>query len=354
MPKRRDIIIQGGTNGSQRSIAPTAGVRLHTRGPCRADLHAFVRDGRRSGSDTDGAKARQQRCGQSGRSRRGSDRHRPETRGIGAEGAGRDHRLHRSAQVGRRPQRQRPAWPIRPTCASTSTPSAAEQPTSPSAASVPHVWTTTRSIRRSASQVDGIYLGTLVGQLIDNFDLQRIEVLRGPQGTLFGRNTIGGALNVIRTEPTGEWGAKVSYTTGSWNDQEFRGVFNAPLIKDVLALKLYLFTANRDGYLHNTYLNINQPQRDYKNFGGSSEVHAQRQVQGGVHLRQIRRSQPGRRLPDQLQHGGRRPWPRRKTPSDINAPGPTAIRTPTPAPPALRCSAPAERNWPPSCRVSSV
>ena len=118
-------------------------------------------------------------------------------------------------------------------------------------------------------QIDGIYLGTLVGQLIDNFDLQRIEVLRGPQGTLFGRNTIGGALNVIRTEPTGQWGAKVSYTTGSWNDQEFRGVFNAPIIQDKLALKLYLFTANRDGYLHNSYLNINQPQRDYKNYGGS-------------------------------------------------------------------------------------
>ena len=111
--------------------------------------------------------------------------------------------------------------------------------------------------------VDGIYLGTLTGQLIDNFDLQRIEVLRGPQGTLFGRNTIGG------TEPTGEWGAKLQYTTGSWNDQEFRGVFNAPLIKDVLALKAYFFSANRDGYLHNTFLNINQPQRDYKNFGGA-------------------------------------------------------------------------------------
>ena len=120
--------------------------------------------------------------------------------------------------------------------------------------------------------IDGVYLGTLVGQLIDNFDLTRIEVLRGPQGTLFGRNTVGGALNVIRTEPTGDWGAKVSYTTGSWDDQEFRGVFNAPVIKDILALKLYLFSANRDGYIHNTFLNINEPQRDYKNFGGSLKL----------------------------------------------------------------------------------
>ncbi len=115
--------------------------------------------------------------------------------------------------------------------------------------------------------IDGVYLGTLPGQLIENFDLSRIEVLRGPQGTLFGRNTVGGALNVIRTEPTGDWGAKVSYTTGSWNDQEFRGVLNAPIIKDVLAAKLFFISENRDGYVHNTFLNINQPQKDYKNYG---------------------------------------------------------------------------------------
>ncbi len=115
--------------------------------------------------------------------------------------------------------------------------------------------------------IDGVYLGTLPGQLIENFDLQRVEVLRGPQGTLFGRNTVGGALNVIRTEPTGEWGANVSYQTGSWNDQEFKGVFNAPIIKDVLALKLFINSENRDGYLYNSYLHINQPQKNYKNYG---------------------------------------------------------------------------------------
>jgi len=115
--------------------------------------------------------------------------------------------------------------------------------------------------------IDGVYLGTLPGQLLENFDLQRVEILRGPQGTLFGRNTIGGAVNVVRTEPTGEWGANVSYQTGSWNDQEFKGVFNAPIIKDVLALKLFINSENRDGYLYNTYLHINQPQKNYKNYG---------------------------------------------------------------------------------------
>ena len=115
--------------------------------------------------------------------------------------------------------------------------------------------------------IDGIYLGSLPGQTVENFDVERVEILRGPQGTLFGRNTVGGALNVIRTEPTGEWGAKVQYTTGKWNDQEFRGVLNAPLIAGKLSAKVFFFSANRDGYLHNTFLNINQPQKDYNNYG---------------------------------------------------------------------------------------
>ena len=72
---------------------------------------------------------------------------------------------------------------------------------------------------------------------------------------------------MVRTEPTGDWGANVSYQTGSWNDQEFKGVFNAPIIKDVLALKLFINSENRDGYLYNTYLHINQPQKNYKNYG---------------------------------------------------------------------------------------
>ena len=50
--------------------------------------------------------------------------------------------------------------------------------------------------------VDGVFIGTNTGQLFDSFDLQRIEVLRGPQGTLFGRNTIGGVINITRTKPT--------------------------------------------------------------------------------------------------------------------------------------------------------
>lgn len=118
-----------------------------------------------------------------------------------------------------------------------------------------------------AVALDGIFLGTLAGTVLENFDLERIEVLRGPQGTLFGKNTVGGVVNVIRTRPTGEWGAKVKYTTGSWDQQEFRGVLNAPLIEGKLAVKAFFTNLQRDGYIKNDFLNINQPQQDYQNYG---------------------------------------------------------------------------------------
>jgi len=56
--------------------------------------------------------------------------------------------------------------------------------------------------------VDGIFMGANAGSLLRSIDLASIEVLRGPQGTLFGRNTIGGLINVTHTQPTGEWGGK--------------------------------------------------------------------------------------------------------------------------------------------------
>ena len=118
-----------------------------------------------------------------------------------------------------------------------------------------------------AVMIDGIFLGTLSGQIIENFDLERIEILRGPQGTLFGKNTVGGVINVVRSRPTGEMGARVKATVGKWGQRELRGVLNTPLIEDQLAAKLFYTTVQADGYLHNTNLQDDFPERDYSNYG---------------------------------------------------------------------------------------
>ena len=120
-----------------------------------------------------------------------------------------------------------------------------------------------------AVMIDGIYLGSLAGQVLENFDIERVEVLRGPQGTLYGRNTVGGVVNAIRTRPTGEWGGKLQYTFGKWDQHEVRGVFNVPIVEDKVAFKGFFTSLQRDGYMKNTFLDSTQPQKDYKNFGGT-------------------------------------------------------------------------------------
>ena len=60
-----------------------------------------------------------------------------------------------------------------------------------------------------AVSIDGVFLASTAGANVDLFDIQSVEVLRGPQGTLFGRNTIGGVINIYRTKPTKEFGLKL-------------------------------------------------------------------------------------------------------------------------------------------------
>jgi outer membrane receptor protein involved in Fe transport len=118
-----------------------------------------------------------------------------------------------------------------------------------------------------AVAIDGIFLGTNSGQIVENFDLERVEILRGPQGTLFGKNTTGGVLNVIRSRPTGEWGARVQLDYGEWNQQEARVVVNAPVIKDVLAAKVFYTSLQGDGYLDGKGNTNDMPEQDYQNGG---------------------------------------------------------------------------------------
>ncbi len=99
-----------------------------------------------------------------------------------------------------------------------------------------------------AVAVDGIFLASNTGAMTDSFDVAQIEVLRGPQGTLFGRNTIGGVINIKRTKPTMDWGAKVQAEYGSYNVRSLKGIVNAPIVSDVLGLKLGGYVERGDSF----------------------------------------------------------------------------------------------------------
>ena len=100
--------------------------------------------------------------------------------------------------------------------------------------------------------IDGVYLARAQGQLIGLGDIERIEVLRGPQGTLYGRNTIGGAVNVITRKPdTEEFGAVGSARVGNYNLFESRASVNIPLVPERAAALVSFQSATREGYTKN-------------------------------------------------------------------------------------------------------
>jgi iron complex outermembrane receptor protein len=115
--------------------------------------------------------------------------------------------------------------------------------------------------------MDGMYLGTSSGALLNNFDTQRIEVLRGPQGTLHGKNTTGGVVNVVRGDVTMEWGGTASVTLGDDGREDFKGVLNVPLIEDQLGVKLFANQIKSDGWVKNTTINEDVFGDDKKTYG---------------------------------------------------------------------------------------
>ncbi len=100
--------------------------------------------------------------------------------------------------------------------------------------------------------IDGIFQGTNTGQLIDTFDIEQIEVNRGPQGVLYGKNTTGGTIVVKRVAPQfNEFGFDVAAQAGSKNERVVKARLNLPLIDDTLALKIGGIHKERDGFYRN-------------------------------------------------------------------------------------------------------
>ncbi len=101
--------------------------------------------------------------------------------------------------------------------------------------------------------VDGVYIARSVGGILDLVDIERLEVLRGPQGTLYGRNTIGGAINITtkKPQPGGEFGGELEAAVGTDDRLNLEGSVHLPL-SDTFAARASIASFEQDGYVERT------------------------------------------------------------------------------------------------------
>lgn len=117
--------------------------------------------------------------------------------------------------------------------------------------------------------VDGIYRSRSGVALTELYDLKRVEVLRGPQGTLFGKNTSVGALNVITNEPEFQFGANAQIEGGNYNLTSGRAAITGP-VGNKVAVRLAGFLTRRDGWQHNVTNGTDASDRN--RFGGRGQI----------------------------------------------------------------------------------
>ncbi len=101
--------------------------------------------------------------------------------------------------------------------------------------------------------VDDIYISRAGALFFDLFDLEQIEVLRGPQGTLYGRNTIGGAIRITTKKPTNEFHIEERIKVGNFNLFDIAGTISGPITKDIALGRLSYHLRDRDGFNKNIF-----------------------------------------------------------------------------------------------------
>ncbi len=101
--------------------------------------------------------------------------------------------------------------------------------------------------------LDDVYMARPQGALLDVFDVERIEVLRGPQGTLYGKNTIGGAIKYVSRELTDELHGGISFTPGSFDNRYFRASVGGALVPGKLRAKVAVASLSHEGYGTNLF-----------------------------------------------------------------------------------------------------
>ncbi|WP_241242168.1 TonB-dependent receptor [Thalassotalea sp. G2M2-11] len=117
--------------------------------------------------------------------------------------------------------------------------------------------------------LDDVYLGRVQGSFLDVIDPEQIEVLRGPQGTLYGRNTIGGAVRFTSAKPTHDNSGYINLNAGNYNALGIKASVNGSLIDDVLAGRFAIAKSNRDGFSKNLHDNSDDFDKDTLTWRGS-------------------------------------------------------------------------------------
>ena len=108
-----------------------------------------------------------------------------------------------------------------------------------------------------AAYMDETYISSNAAQIFQLLDVERVEVLRGPQGTLYGRNATGGAVNFVSRKPTEEWDGWVRGSYGSWDTTKLEGAVGGPL-GDSTAFRAALLKNDSDGWMNNRFTGNDQ------------------------------------------------------------------------------------------------
>jgi len=119
-----------------------------------------------------------------------------------------------------------------------------------------------------APHINGVYLGNSTLAVTRMFDLERIEVLSGPQGTLYGRNSTGGTINFITRSPQDEFSAELESAFGSFDTTRLQGYVNLPFDKS--ALRLSFVGSEGDGYIRNSVDDRTFAENDFRGIRGAA------------------------------------------------------------------------------------
>ena len=113
-----------------------------------------------------------------------------------------------------------------------------------------------------ATYIDGVYYPRVASGFQELYDVQRVEVIKGPQGTLFGRNATGGALHVISRKPQDEFGGYLDATVGNFEKVRFEGAVNVPIVEDKALLRVAGVYHDDQGFSKNEYLGKEEDDTD--------------------------------------------------------------------------------------------